>query len=172
MAYTTPATWSVGESPTAAKMNQQIRDNVDFLRDDTELCFLYSSGTQTLTNTTWTAINFDVEAVDNASMHSAGTPASIMVPTTGYYWAWAVGGFASATNSVALSARFTTNGTVAIPQQVRVPGCSQDGNGPVIHTVLGLGAGDAVQLNLWHNAGPDLATVAYGSVFGIRRFGG
>lgn len=32
MAWTTPATWAVGEALTAAKLNEQLRDNMDYLK--------------------------------------------------------------------------------------------------------------------------------------------
>ena len=36
MAYTTPRTWTAGENVTAAQLNEQIKDNVTYLKTETD----------------------------------------------------------------------------------------------------------------------------------------
>lgn len=86
MAYSTPATWTAGEIPTAAKMNQQVRDNVSFLANP-PACRVRRTTAQTgIVTATETAIGFDAERYDTASMHDNATNNSrIVFPVAGIY---------------------------------------------------------------------------------------
>lgn len=61
MAWTSPATWSTGEIPTATKMNTHIRDNLDDLGYP-GVGFLTFSGTQSMATSAsevYTQLTFD-----------------------------------------------------------------------------------------------------------------
>lgn len=171
MAYTTPATWSVGESPTAAKMNTHIRDNIAYLHDSIPTTSLVTSGATAIPNNTWTTIGFDAEIVDEGSQHDTATANSrITFAANGRYLLIATASFVSATNSVALGARFVVDGTTAFSQSL-VPGCSQDYNGPSITAIVNQGTSNYVELQVYQNSGGALNTMSSvpGISFGATR---
>lgn len=65
MAWTTPQTWSVLEQLTAAKMNEQLRDNMDYLKTAVDNTFTYNedrTGSITTTSTTYVDIDCAVSS--------------------------------------------------------------------------------------------------------------
>lgn len=61
--------WSVGELPTSAMLNARIRDAINFLKSP-PFCVLRKTSTQATSNTTWTAISWDIEDIDSDGAHS------------------------------------------------------------------------------------------------------
>ena len=159
MAWTTPATWSVGESPTASKMNTHIRDNLIALRDENPTCSLTTNAAQSISNATWTAISFDIENYDSAGLHDNVNPTRITIPVAGRYSLTANVGFQSASNSVGLGIRFNINGSVPVAQVI-VAGCSQTGNGPCTAAMLDFAASQYVEVECYQNSGGTLNTSA------------
>lgn len=117
MAWTNPRTWSDGLVVTGAIMNTEVRDNLNFLHGPPAAKATQSTGTN-VPDITWTTINFDAEAWDNASMHSTATNTSRLTPTAaGKYLIVAQVGWSSTSVTVA-GARLTFNGvTTVIGQQ-------------------------------------------------------
>lgn len=80
-----PPTFTVQQKLTAALMNTNVRDAINFLTAP-PLCVLTHSATQTLTTATVTPIVFDTEATDTDGMHSTASNTSrITAVTAGYY---------------------------------------------------------------------------------------
>lgn len=52
MAWTTPKTWSAGEALTAALMNEQLRDNMNFLKDRGQASYRTDEGSDYTTAST------------------------------------------------------------------------------------------------------------------------
>lgn len=75
MTWTDPSTWPTSELVTAAALNEQVRDNTAFLRAPPS-CRVYRSTSQSIANTTFTAISLDAERFDNASLHSTSVNTS------------------------------------------------------------------------------------------------
>lgn len=163
MSWTTPATWSVGESPTAAKLNAQIRDNLSYLYDPPAVALAQNS-TQTIQNAIWSKGTFDAELLDNAGFHDNSTnPTRITFPTAGNYLLAATVPLYSVTNAVAIGGRFQYNngGALQVFGQSLVAGSSQDGNGPALSTIiLAYGTGDFVELEIFQNSGGTVGTLA------------
>lgn len=159
MSWTTPATWSVGESPTAAKLNTHVRDNLSWLHDSAPAVRLYASGAQTISNDSWTAISFDSELVDNDSMHSGGTPTRITFTTAGVYAIQATAPFFAIGSPVGLGVRISTNALGPVFETIGI-GCSQDFNGPSISGIVPFNAADYMELEVWQNSGGNLDTVS------------
>jgi len=72
MAWTTPRTWVNAETVTHTQLNEQIRDNLDFLHSK-DHCSVYDSSDQSLSDSTWANLNFDSEHFDSNTMHSTVT---------------------------------------------------------------------------------------------------
>jgi hypothetical protein len=97
MPWTTPKTWSVNEVVTAANMNTHLRDNMSFVGAPPQ-CSVSTVTPQSIANLTLTALNADLEAYDNDSMHSTSTNNSrITINTAGRYLFCATVGFSNAT---------------------------------------------------------------------------
>jgi len=87
MAWTTPRTWTVGMTPTAAMFNTDIRDNSNWLRAF-HGCRLYKSSPQTITAGNTDVVGFGVEDFDTDGFHSTSTNTSRITIPSGYdgYW--------------------------------------------------------------------------------------
>ena len=58
MVWTNPKTWSAGEALTYLLMNEQLRDNMDFLFDRPEACYTLNEASNYATSlTTWADID-------------------------------------------------------------------------------------------------------------------
>lgn len=97
MGYSAPRTWTAGEIPTAAQLNQDIRDNVSFLANPPRAQVRRTS-TQSISNASWNLVTFTVEDVDTDLMFSTGTGDRFTAVTAGRY-------------EVIFSAAFATNAT-------------------------------------------------------------
>jgi len=70
MAWTAPSTWVAGAVLTAAQLNQQLRDNMNFLAIP-NMCRARSTTATTIPNATATIIPFAAaDSYDTAAMHS------------------------------------------------------------------------------------------------------
>lgn len=86
MAYVAPRSWAIGETPTAALFNQEIRDNLLALRGlNGAACKLYrTTATLSIANgTTRTAVTWQAAAWNLGSMWASGT--NVTVPVAGRY---------------------------------------------------------------------------------------
>ncbi|MFI6296699.1 hypothetical protein ACIBEJ_34275 [Nonomuraea sp. NPDC050790] len=91
-------TWTVGELLTAAKLNTDLRDAVNFLLAP-PLALLRLSADINIPNATLTAINWNTEVIDRDGGHDNSTnPFRYTFQTAGYY-------------EVATQIAFNTNGT-------------------------------------------------------------
>lgn len=80
-----PRTWTIGELLTAAKLNLDLRDGLNFLLAPPRVA-LQKSINQTISNNLFTIVLWDVELVDSDSGHS-------LVSNTGRYTAQTAGWF-------------------------------------------------------------------------------
>lgn len=78
-------TWVTGQIVTAAQLNANLRDAINFLIAP-PLMVLRKTAGQNINTTTWTAITFDTEDKDNDGMHSTVTNTSRATAVTqGWY---------------------------------------------------------------------------------------
>jgi len=66
-----PKTWTVGELLTAAKMNQEVRDPLNFLLSTKPICILKRTATQSVSY--GAAVQYDTEIVDRDNGHSTSS---------------------------------------------------------------------------------------------------
>lgn len=98
MAWTTPRTWTDGETVTAAIMNTHLRDNFQFFADEPHELWLSKNANQAITANTTTAITWQVEDRD---VGFGFTPpgSSITVQQTGIYAMHATVQWSTGTNT-------------------------------------------------------------------------
>lgn len=149
-------TWTTGQVVTAAQLNSNLRDAVNFIISP-PLFVGRQTVTQSIANTTWTVVTWDTEDIDRDNGHSTVTNTSrYTAQTTGWYEISAnVDWAASATGDRAIS--WTINGA-------NRAGKVQLGATPsfdtAIHTagVVFLNANDYVEIGVWQNSGGALST--------------
>lgn len=84
MAYVTPKTWVTGDTVSASQLNQDLRDNVEYVKGLTDgLSFsgtrLQRSATQSIPDSTNTLITWQTEVFDYGGWWSSGT--NVVVPS-------------------------------------------------------------------------------------------
>jgi hypothetical protein len=179
MPWTTPKTWVAGSALTAAELNEQIRDNEQWIKDLLALYGMTSATLarsvqgaiagvstlratdQTITDSTWTPILFTSEDFDSANgagagMHNNATnPERLIVPSglAGYYQVAA--NIVWDTNTTGRRAlRILLNGTtnIAVTRVSAVTG-GTTGTGIYIGRLVSLAAGDYVQVDAYQDSG-------------------
>ncbi len=154
MAWTTPATFTTGEVVTAAKLNAQVRDNLDFLHT-ARIVSVGTLSTAAITTSTWTLINFTFEVVDTMSGWSAGAPSRITPTIAGYYQIRGCVNWASdATKTGSRAARLWVNGATLYDQDTRA-GLDNTHANQVSRVIYFNGSTDFVELQCWHSKGSD-----------------
>ena len=85
MGWTTPVTWTTGGTVTAAALNAQLRDNLDYLYNTPQVAVRLTS-TQSIPNATDTTVSWH-EAVyeDPSTMWDIAAPTKIIIPRAGVY---------------------------------------------------------------------------------------
>lgn len=79
-----PATFTTGEVVTAAKLNTEIRDAVNFILNPPQVR-LYLTANQSTASTTVTVLSGWTELRDSDAMYAAGSPTRITFNTSGVY---------------------------------------------------------------------------------------
>lgn len=103
-------TWVAGEVVTAAEMNANVRDPLNWLLSTKALFSAVQTIAQSIANTTWTSITFTTEILDRDNGHSNSTNTSRYVAATpGYYRV--TGNGAVVANSGPVLAAIAKNGT-------------------------------------------------------------
>lgn len=92
MAWVSPRTWSVGEVPTSAMLNQDLRDNPQYLKDGAPALRVTNyptGGTAVVAGVTAGMIWTDDSTIANYDQGWSFTPPSnaVAVPLAGYYFA-------------------------------------------------------------------------------------
>jgi len=94
-----PKTWSVNESLTAAGLNLELRDALNYLLNPPACSVYQTANTNMPTSGTYVQMLFDTENYDTDTMHSTSTnPGRITINTAGIYLVtWGVGFASNAT---------------------------------------------------------------------------
>ncbi|MEU1731385.1 hypothetical protein [Streptosporangium sp. NPDC020145] len=167
MIVPSPRTWVVGEIVTAAKLNADIRDALNFLLSP-PLWELTHSGIIAPASSTQAVMPFDTEIVDRDNGHSTSSNTSRYTSqTAGYYLvSGAVGFVSNGTGKRELT--ILLNGTTeTYPSSI--PGLAAGFTGLTTTGRVYLAVGDYVELYVWQNSGGTLNT---NTTKGGPRFGG
>ncbi len=156
---TTPSqrTWVTGEVVTAAELNSNVRDSVNFIIAP-PLFVGYQTSAQSITTATWTSLLMDTEVIDRDGGHSTVTNTSrYTAQTAGYYRC--SGLFSIAGNTTGRrGTRWAVNGTVITSTDVLLPSASATSGFPTYTREVFLNVGDYVELQVFQDSGGSLNT--------------
>jgi hypothetical protein len=121
MAFTTPKTWSLGNTLTAADLNTYVRDNIAWLATDRPFCRVRRTALQATVSGTNFFVTFDAEDWDNQAMHSTVTNTGrITIPAGGNGKYVIAGGFAYSASATGRRDIFIRkNGTTYVGRDMR-----------------------------------------------------
>jgi hypothetical protein len=165
-AITRPFAWTGGAIHTGTR-DDQDHDAI-LLAQDPPGCIARRTTTQSINNTTFTSISFNIETVDNDSMFAA-TSTDITIQHDGYYLA--VYGIDWATSTVGTRVINILQNAVAIPEGSKELPAGGTGNhrdtGSVVFTAVST---DVIRMEVWQNSGGalnvDTARLAVVRLFG------
>jgi hypothetical protein len=143
---------------TATQWNTNVRDAINFIITP-PFAIIKQSGSQSLTNNTWTTITFDTEEIDRDNMHSTTTNNSrATAQTAGYYQIDAI--YAASSNATGGRAtRLQVNGANVAGRSTAVMTASNFQTGVVVSGPVYLNVGDYVELQANQLSGGALSTV-------------
>lgn len=156
MAWSVPRTWTTGEVVTAAMMNTDVRDNLNFLFSGMPAAFAYHSTTQSVTSATFTAVALDSELYDTDTIHDTAVNNSrLTCKTAGKYLiighlAWSALGAAALYQH---SARLWLNGATDIAQVSSTDNHNGEEISEQVSVVYDLAVNDFVELQAYQNTG-------------------
>ena len=164
MAWTTPRTWTTGETVTAAIMNTHARDNLAYLKALAPDVWVvpsarvYNDAAISINNNTITALTFNSERWDTDSIHSTVTNTGRLTATkAGIYHIHGHVAFASnSSGSRQVSIRFGASTVLAVH---KIP-ASAGVNLLSISTVYYLAENDYVELLVYQDSGGSLNVIA------------
>lgn len=155
----TMRTWTVGEYETGAFFNSNVRDTGNFLLN-VPGAFLTQNATQSIANSTWTAISFDQSVFDSYGGHSN--------VTNNTRYTAVVSGWYIVFGCVSYAGNATGNrGTAVAKNGTRVQGACgfvptiTVGNSPTTPSppcIVFLNVGDYVEIDGYQTSGGALAT--------------
>lgn len=158
MAWTAPRTWVAGETLTAALMNTHVRDNLNWLENDSPRCGALRDTNQSIPNSSLTTISYTgTDEFDVGAMHDpgGGNPSRLTVPSGGggIYLCistvtWAATG--SATN---VELQFYKNGVAVASGKDTSPANTGGASNQGITLMMPLVATDFIESKVFHTAG-------------------
>lgn len=117
MAYSAPRTWTPGEYPTAAQLNQDLRDNVALLANP-PACKVRKAAVQSIPHGASTTLLFDTEDFDTAAMHDpAVNTGRITCTLAGLHIVHGYLSMATSTDYSSILYEITTNGIALVAGQ-------------------------------------------------------
>lgn len=164
-------TWTTGQVVTAAQLNTNIRDAINFILGP-PMFVLRQTVAQSIADTTVTALTWDAEDLDRDNGHSTVTNTSRYTSqTTGWYDLHGQDGFASITSGgVIRDARFRVNAVATDLWGMQVPSVANAAGQFTISGWIFLNSGDFVEVYVQQfNGGAALNTAG---PYGALKFGG
>lgn len=156
-----PATWTVGEHPTAAKLNINVRDTVNFLLNPPAV-LVYNGAIAIATAPTVTYATFSSERYDTENIHDPATPSRLICRTPGIYTFDLYVLYAGSALGSQRSAVLRRNGTQVI-RQADVPQNAGVATAVPLSTTYKLDLNDYVELGMYQDTGGVLnATPEFG----------
>jgi hypothetical protein len=151
-----PRTWTVGELLTAAKLNTDLRDGLNFLLAP-PLAILLGPGTTSITNTTTTALPWTSETIDRDGGHDNTTNNTrYTCQTAGYYEMCAQVAWGSGTNKLRDTNIRTGGSTNVVSDEFDQTGVDGGNGVRPISRVMGtayLSVGTYAEVTVWQDDG-------------------
>jgi hypothetical protein len=152
-------TWVTGQVVTAAQLNANLRDAINFLISP-PLAILRQTVAGSFTSATWTQVSFDTEDIDRDSGHSTVTNTSrYTAQTAGYYLC--AGKISFASNATGRRwTRWDVNGSEINATRLGfAPSNGDVSEIPACSRWIFLNVGDFVELKGYQDSGGALNTV-------------
>jgi len=170
MAWTTPITWAVNQVVTAAQMNQQVRDNENWLGSRHGCGVYHSSADPTIANNTDTAITWDGEEFNSegAGLHSTSVNPSRLIVPAGMAGLWRVQAVLAWVTSASGQRQvwLRKNGAGASIAGSNFPAAPAGTITVAVDKMVVLAVGDYLEVMAWQNSGAGLAVSCNGTMFG------
>lgn len=144
-------------------LNTYISGNLTFLFGAFSGALVYQSAAQSISNNTWTSLQYAAEAFDTAGYHDTATNNTrLTVPTGGDGLARILAnvGFESLTDENTRGCRVLKNGTDVLAETRWGRACSADQHGIAVETIDSAAAGDYYEIQAFHLRGSAANTVA------------
>lgn len=150
MAWTTPRSWSTGETVTSTILNTHVRDNLNAIVSP-PYAYIRATTATSVGGSAYVNISFNTEIVDTDSMYTSAAPTRLTIATAGLYML--AGGYSLAltANNIA-SARFSLNGGLLTHSGTSVI-CGATAQNAVLSLTCfyRLSVGDYIELATWSN---------------------
>lgn len=155
-----PITWVAGNKVTAAQMNANVRDAVNFLLA-TPTAESYVNAAQSVANTAWSVITLDGNVLNNDTMWVSGT--TITIKTAGTYLVSGQVTFAANTSGRRLGGinlnAFSSQPNVNQTEVMVATTGSATTTVPITARRLHLNVNDTLQLYAYQTSGASLSLV-------------
>lgn len=149
----TQRTWTAGEVVTAAFLNSNVRDSVNFLLTPPRV-LLRQTSAQSIPLSTWTSVTFDTEDFDNDNGHSTVSNTSrFTAVTAGWYTVGGSVAFTLAGTGQRAGTRWAVNGTALNASGIMLPQVVAVGSSyavPAQTRDVQLAVGDYLELQAFH----------------------
>lgn len=158
MQVPSPITWIANQIVTAAQLNANIRDAINFLISP-PLCIMRQTTVQSIASAGWVSILFDTEDVDRDNGHSTVTNTSrYTAQTAGYYTVNSIVTFA-ANNVNDRGAGLAVNGALQNGKIVFMQAVTGQFSTSQINSTVFLNVNDYLETQGWQESGGALNTV-------------
>lgn len=158
IAYTSPTTRITGDVITSGHWNTDITSNIAWLATDKPMVRAKNAGTQNINNNSYTALTFDSEDFDNATVHSTSSATSrLTFATAGKYL---IGGASVAGNNSTIyptQLLVQENATAYVCRSFHASAETGSYVYPNITTLYAFAANGYAELIAWHNEGSAVA---------------
>ena len=152
-----PRTWTVGELLTAAKLNTDLRDGLNFLLAPPRVLTQKSTSQTGLGGSTFHAVTWDNEITDTDGGHSNSTNNTRYTIQTAGAWEFSCSVLWSNDSSTGgRAALFRKNGSTVLPGITHFPGMSSGSSCVSVTTTALLSVSDYVEVIAFHSAGSNL----------------
>ena len=150
MAWTTPRSWSAGETVTSTILNTHVRDNLNAIVSP-PYAYIRATTATSVGGSAYANISFNTEVVDTDGLYTSASPTRLTIATAGLYML--AGGYSLALTAGTLAtAHFSVNGGL-LPHSGTSVICGATGQnaGLSLTCFYRLSVGDYVELATYSN---------------------
>jgi hypothetical protein len=150
VAWTTPRSWSAGETVTSTILNTHVRDNLNAIVSP-PYAYIRATTATSVGDSAYTYISFNTQVVDTDNLYTSASPTRLTIATAGLYML--TGGYSLALTAGTLAtARFSVNrGLLPHSGTSVICGATGQNAGLSLTCFYQLSVGDYVELTAYSN---------------------
>jgi len=177
MSWTTPRTWTPGETVTASIMNTHVRDNLIDLNGRIPYsigAYAYRTTAQSISSASWATMSWSTTAYDTDSLWSVGSPTRLTVPTgKGGLWQiqWNVRWNIITVNNVRIMSWPVVNATAQTAWMTENSTSTSQYQTSGATVNYNLSAGDYIEIQVYQDTGAAVNIRASENFFGLYYLG-